>query len=33
MVFPVVTAIAAAVLGHIFAALSAWVIAGRVQSD
>ena len=32
MVFPVVTAIAAAVLGLIFAALSGWVIAGRLST-
>jgi uncharacterized protein len=31
MVFPVVTAAAAAVLGLIFAALSAWVMAGRLS--
>jgi hypothetical protein len=30
MVFPVVTAVAAAVLGLIFVALSAWVMAGRI---
>jgi uncharacterized protein len=31
MVFPVVTAAAAAVLGLVFAALSAWVMAGRLS--
>ena len=32
MVFPVVTAVAAAVLGLIFVALSAWVMAGRLST-